>query len=134
MKRLVIPGHHFVYMFRKPKYPIIGEVNGFLICGRNERQLFTNLESRVTSVADKYDLFTTSGELWTLNLEKMVISPAFAKRKWTKMGLIELFNLSGNSKLISQQYSTKSLSSKKLNKIFLDILELVEISQENGSS
>ncbi len=131
MNRLVIQGRYFVYMFRKPKYPIIGNINGFLICGKNERQLFANLENRATSIDDKYDLFDANGDLWNLSLDKMLIAPTMLKRRWTKMRLIELFNSSQNSKIISQQYSTKSLSSKKLGKIFLDILELVEASLKN---
>ncbi len=131
MNSFVIQGRYFVYMFRKPKYPMIGNINGVLICGRDERQLFTNLANRVTSSDDKYDLFDANGDAWQLSMDEMVIASAFSKRKWTKMRLIELFNSSQNSKIISQQYSTKSLSSKKLSKIFLDILELVEASLRN---
>jgi hypothetical protein len=121
-------------MFRKPKFPIIGDIDGFLICGRNERQLYKNLERSAPSIEDRYDLFDANGDVWTLELEHVSISPAVLKRRWTKMRLIESFNSSQNAKIISQQYPTKSLSSKKLGKIFQDILELVEISLKNRST
>ncbi len=117
---------HFSYLFRKPRYPVICDINGFLICGYGGNELFNNLKGRLTSAENEYDLFDVSGVRWKVYEKGLIISPFVYKRRWTKINLIELFNSSENSKLISQKYSTKSLSSKKLQKIFMDIMRLIE--------
>ncbi len=55
--------------------------------------------------------------------DKFILSPGFVTKKWTKKKLIETFNNSSNVRESQQEYSMKSLCSKKLESIIVDLCE-----------
>jgi len=67
-----------------------------------------------------------TGEEFWYEPEQSVLSPGFLFKKWTKKQLIEMFNGSSNAKSSMQEYSMKSLSSKRLERIVGDICELLK--------
>jgi hypothetical protein len=117
-------------MFRKPKYPIIANIDGFLICGKSEAEFYKHFKKcTLGENAEEYDVFASDTAEWTLMVKDMIITPALTiGQRWTKLKFIELFNNSPNSRLLSVQYSTKSLSSKTVDRVFNDIYELIESS------
>ena len=68
---------------------------------------------------------STGSEFW-YSPENYVLSPGFAFKKWTKKKIIETFNSYENTKDTMQQYSMKSLSSKRLEKVIRDICEILK--------
>ncbi len=67
---------------------------------------------------------STGAEFW-YSPEHRALTQGFAFKKWTKKQIVETFNNSENAKTLSQEYSTKSLSSKRLDKIVNDICEIL---------
>ena len=57
--------------------------------------------------------------------QHMAISPLTAKKKWTKKEIITLYNNRENPSSGEKQYSEKSLSAKRFDKIFTDIVEML---------
>lgn len=68
---------------------------------------------------------STGSEFW-YTPEHYTLIPGFVLKKWTKKQIIETFNNSENAKMTSQEYSMKSLSSKRLDKIIHDICTILK--------
>jgi hypothetical protein len=118
------------YLFRKPTFPIIINIEGFFIGAKTLKELSNKLTNIQFDSDKSYDLVDITGEGWSLSTPKMVISPLTFKKKWTKRQIIKLFNERKNIELAEgKKYSEKSLSAKRLDKIIFDI---VEISSESG--
>lgn len=117
----------FNIIMRKPKYPVIVLSADRLYSAFNIKQLAKNCISS-TPIEGKsiIQVIDSTGEEFWYSPEQYVLSPGFAFKKWTKMQLIDMFNSSSNAKSQAQEYSTKSLSSKRLEKIVSDICELLE--------
>jgi len=58
-------------------------------------------------------------------LKHLAISPLTTKKKWFKKEIIALYNGRKNPTSNGNQYSEKSLSAKRFEKIFTDIVELL---------
>ena len=71
-----------------------------------------------------FPLIDVSGEGWSFHPEHMTISPLTLKKKWSKKEVIALFNERENN-TSNVIYSKKSLSAKRFDKIFQDIVELL---------
>lgn len=114
---------------RKPKYPVIVLSADHLYSAFNIKQLAKSCISS-TLIEDKniIQVIDSTGEEFWYSPEQYILSPGLAFKKWTKMQLIEIFNSSSNAKSQGQKYSTKSLSSKRLEKIVSDICELLKSS------
>ena len=67
---------------------------------------------------------STGKEFW-YSPENCAIAPGFAFKRWTKKEIVETFNKSTNAKKSNQEYSTKSLSNKRLNRIIGDICKML---------
>lgn len=116
----------FNILFRKPKYPLIVisadelraaySINELAIC------CITASPTEESGIIKAID--STGEEFW-YSPENYAISPGFAFRRWTKKKIIETFNNSTNAKHLNKEYSIKSLSNKRLNKIIADICEIL---------
>ena len=117
----------FNIIMRKPKYPVIVLSAERLYSAFNIKQLAKSCISSVPidgkNIIQVIDL--TGEEFW-YSPEHFVLSPGFSFKRWTKKLLIETFNSSSNAKDSKQEYSAKSLSSKRLEKIIRDICELLK--------
>ncbi|MGD9210330.1 MAG: hypothetical protein PVI90_06115 [Desulfobacteraceae bacterium] len=91
-------------------------IQGLAICCINA------LPTKIGSVVKAID--STGEEFW-YSPENYAISPEFAFKKWTKKKIIEMFNAGTNAKELKKQYSTKSISNKRLNRIIIDICEML---------
>lgn len=113
------------YLFRKPKYPVICDIDGYIIAAKSEK-LFLKSLTEVNKDSEKtYNLLDSTAEGWAFVPKHMLVSPLTFKKQWTKKELISIFNSRKNSSSEAAQYSEKSLSSKRFERIFADIVELL---------
>ncbi|MEC4749729.1 hypothetical protein [Methylomicrobium sp. Wu6] len=112
----------FRIMFRKPEYPVLIVSPEKLYSAINLRQLAEICVSLSLAGSEiKLRVIDSTGsEFWYLPRE-YILSPGFVTKKWSKKKVIETFNNSVNARESNQEYSMRSLSSKKLEKIILDI-------------
>ncbi len=115
------------YMFRKPKFPIICILDDMLITAKSDAELQSRLNSVTLMPDTRYNTIDSSGATWELSTNQMYIAPTL-RRKWSKKKIIQTYNGSRNCKN-TRPYSEKSLSSKRFEVIFSDIVELIEQSQ-----
>jgi len=111
------------FLFRKPKFPVIFNIDGKLIVVTS----FNDFDKQIINIELKgnkfYEAIDSTVEGWLLSTEPLVISPLTLKKKWTKKELINLYNQSENCKRNNDIYPESSLSNKKLSVIFEEIAE-----------
>jgi hypothetical protein len=112
------------FVFRIPEYPIICNIDGYLIAAKDEDSFVNELKGIPGELEKSYDLLDAAGEGWLFLTEHMAISPLTIKKKWLKKELIALFNNRKNTPG-EAKYSEKSLSSKRFDRIFMEIVELL---------
>ena len=116
----------FNIILRKPKYPVIVVSNDRLYSAFNIKQLAKSCISSMPIENETIiQVVDSTGEEFWYSPEQYVLSPGFSFKKWTKKRIIEAFNSSKNAKYSMQEYSMKSLSSKRLEKIIRDICEML---------
>jgi hypothetical protein len=113
------------FLFRKPKYPVIVDIDGDVICGRSAIALAKRLSKLISLQEKSYDAIDSTGEGWSFYSDKWVLSPLCIKKRWTKLEIIRLYNNRKNKTSDHINYSEKSLSSKRLDMVFNDIFELL---------
>lgn len=115
----------FNILFRKPEYPVIIISKDRIMAAFNIKELAQGCINAIPikdgGVVRAID--STGDEFW-YSPENYVISPGLAFKKWTKKRIIELYNNSSES--IDKKYSEKSLSSKRLTRIIIDICVLLK--------
>lgn len=110
----------------KPKYPVIVVSNDRLYSAFNIKQLAKSCISSILIENETIiQVVDSTGEEFWYSPKQYVLSPGFSFKKWTKNRIIEVFNSSKNAKDLMQEYSIKSLSSKRLEKIIRDICEML---------
>ncbi len=116
----------FNIYFRKPIYPLIIISADELMVAYNIKELaiccVTALPTDEDTVIKAID--STAVEFW-YSPKNCVIAPGFAAKKWAKKKIVETFNNSSNAIDSNQEYSTKSLSNKRLSKVIGDICEML---------
>jgi hypothetical protein len=113
------------YIFRKPKYPVLCSINGFVIAARSEKTFLKQLLLTDVDSEKSYDLVDSTNEGWMFTPKEMMISPLTFKKSWTKKEIIALYNGRKNRADDCAPYSEKSLSSKRLDILFQDIVALL---------
>ncbi|RNC67349.1 MAG: hypothetical protein ED859_15115 [Desulfuromonadales bacterium] len=114
-----------ISIFREPKYPVICDIDGFVIAAKSEKSFVKQL-SEVTIVAEKsYNLVDSTGEGWIFLPKHMSVSPLTFKKQWSKKEIIAVFNGRKNQSSEDVRYSEKSLSSKRFDRIFGELVDLL---------
>jgi len=106
-------------------FPVICDFNGCLATAQNEKQLelsINNFEGDSTTAGSLIDI---SRRPWSVLLNYKAISPLTGRQKWKKKEIIDLFNNSSLAKQSGMNYSTKSLSAKRLDRVIKDIADLI---------
>jgi hypothetical protein len=114
------------YLFRKPKFPILCNVDGFIIAAKSEKSFRRQINVMDVRPDKFYDVVDVSGEGWVFYATHMVISPLTVKKRWFKKEVIALYNNRESSSRQNERYSEKSISSKRFDEIFRDIVNLLE--------
>ena len=116
----------FKIILRKPKFPVFVVSADRLFSAFITKQLAEKcMLSRPLENKEYVQVVDSTGSEFWYSPEHYALTPGFAFKKWTKKQIIETFNNSENAKTLSQEYSTKSLSSKRLDKIIYDICEIL---------
>ena len=113
------------YFFRKPKYPVLCSIDGFVIAARSEKTFLKQLLLTNVDPEKSYNLVDSFNEGWLFTPKLMMISPFTCKKSWTKKEMIALYNGRKNREDDSALYSEKSLASKRRDKTFQDIVALL---------
>jgi len=113
------------YLFRRPVFPIICDLDGALIAARSHRGFVPQVGQADVQPGKHYTVIDATGEGWSLVSDCMVVSPLTFRKRWTKKRIIELFNNSDTAAKAGMAYSTRSLSSKRLARVVADITALV---------
>ena len=113
------------YIFRKPKFPVIVNIDGILICGKSSITLSRRLAKINFQDEKTFYAIDSTCEGWSFYPNRWLLSPLTTKKRWTKIELINLFNNRKNKNSEEQEYSKKSLSSKRLDLIFMEIFSLL---------
>ena len=112
------------FFFRKPKFPIICDIDGYVIAARSKSGFENQISAFENFSGSRFPVIDVSSEGWSFFPENMVISPLTLKKKWTKKEVIATFNNRKNN-ASDITYSEKSLSAKRFDKIFQDIVTLL---------
>ena len=116
----------FNIVFRKPKYPVLVVSDKKLFSAFNIKQLARRCMSSMPIENKNYiQVIDSTGEEFWYSPDQFVLTPGFAFKRWTKKRIVETFNSSKNAVELMQEYSMKSLSNKRLDKIVRDICELL---------
>lgn len=115
-----------LYIFNcKPQFPIICDVDGYVIAAKSEKS-FEKYIARAPLKPDSfYPVIDCNGRSWRFYGDRDVISPITFKRRWSKKEVIAVFNNRINFSNEKRLYSEKSLSSKRYDRIFREIVDLI---------
>ena len=113
------------YLFREPEYPVIVEIGDELFAAKSVKPLYEKL-SRLDIAEDKaYEAIDATGETWIFMLTQgvAILSPINFKKEPSKLELIRWFNSRKNKPSDEVEYSEKSLSSKRRDRIIAEIAD-----------
>ena len=121
------------YVFRRPHFPVICDVDGHLVACISSR-VFRRRIARLQLPPNRaLPIVDVTGEGWALHTDLRAVSPLTLKKRWTKMDVIQMFNTSVNAARSGFTYPERSLASKPLNRVIGDIVELVEAANQGVS-
>lgn len=113
------------YIFRRPRFPILGDIEGYFIGANNAEDFIEQLLKVPYQETGFYNIVDSGGEGWSFSVEYMTMSPLTSKKRWTKKEIIYLFNRRKNKDVGRQRlYSEKSISNKRLERIITDLVRL----------
>lgn len=117
----------FAHQFRRPKYPVLIDLQGHLIAAKSAKSLAVKLARLRLPDGDNYPAVDSTGEGWALYVfpDGEILTPIAFKKRWTKREVIQTYNQRQNKSQDDTPYSEKSLSSKRFDRIVLEIAELL---------
>lgn len=116
------------FLFRLPKIPFIGDMDGLLILAKSAAEFERRLDRVELKPDTRYYLVDSTGEEWLFSVNERYVMPTI-KRRWSKKKIVQMYNDSKNCQSIGVNYSERSLSSKRFETVFADIADLIERSQ-----
>ncbi len=114
------------YFFRKPKYPVIVDIDGNVIAGLSELDLINEIEKIEAFKKDNYDIVDFTGEVWIFIPKQSFMSPLSFKKNRTKKDLINLINNRNNKPANERLYSDRSISAKRYEIIFKELIKILK--------
>jgi len=115
-------------LFRVPTFPLICDVSGVLIAAETPEQFDDAISTLSLPAGEELPVIDGSAEGWVFHVDYMVMSPMTIKKRWTKKEIIALYNNSDAAKRSGVEYSTKSLSAKRIDRIIAEVAALVRAS------
>jgi len=119
------------FLFRRPKFPVICDAQGVLIGAGTHKQFSNQLSLIEVPPGEQIPLIDSTSEGWVLDVDHMIVSPITFKKSWTKKEVIEVFNRSKTARQAGLEYPTRSLSSKRFDRIIGEIVKLILIANES---
>ena len=122
------------YFFRKPIFLLICNINSNFLVAKSKSELIHKISRFELDSEGKYDIIDSTSEGWKFDCHLKVISSfifPLSNKRWSKRRIVELYNTSHNADI---KYSEKSISNKRYEKIFMDLVELVSKKERKSSS
>lgn len=113
------------YFFRSPVFPVICDVGEMLVGAHSPGQLEAQLASLDLPAESQLPLVDARAEGWVFVTTHQVVSPLTLKKRWTKKEVIAMFNASTTARKLGRQYSERSLSAKRFDRIMGEIVGLI---------
>ncbi|NYZ67763.1 hypothetical protein H0A36_17250 [Endozoicomonas sp. SM1973] len=114
----------FNVILRNPVYPVIIISVDRLYSAFNINQLAENcLKSIPAEKSEIIKAIDSTGKEFWYSASRHTISPGFSFKKTTKKQIIEMYNKSQGVNKSDLEYSVKSLSNKRLDRIIIEICE-----------
>jgi hypothetical protein len=113
------------YLHRAPEFPIICVLDDWLVTARSAETFQRQINESSLTLAANYSMVDATGEDWVFHSDEMYVMPSM-RRKWSKKKIIQTYNQSRNCARNGVTYSQKSLSNKRFETVFADIVELIE--------
>ena len=108
----------FQVFLRGPKYPVIVISDDDIYPALNIKELGTACYSLAPpESSNKISVVDCTGKEFLYLSDQITLAPGIGSRKWTKKKFIDLFNQCSTAKKEGIQYSSKSLSNKRLSSI-----------------
>ena len=111
-------------LIREPKFPVICEA-GVLIGATSLHDFSSQVDQLILPPDRNLPLVDVSSEGWVFNTKYRAVSPLTLKKHWTKKEVIAMYNGSDVARKLGGQYSERSLSAKRFDKILSDIVSLI---------
>src|SRR5260370_8689168 len=108
------------YVSRRPRFPILCNINGELVAGGTLQQFERRIGKVELPAGRTFKIVDASGEGWVLHPEFSAISPLTLDKQWTKARGIEMFNTSLNAQRAGLQYPPRSLANRRLEPVIPD--------------
>jgi hypothetical protein len=120
----------FRILLRSPKYPaiVIAEDDIWPAFDIEELGTICVISEPEDGSTNMKVIDNTGEEFWYLP-NQYALAPGFPTKKWTKKKIIDLYNNSEASKESGIEYSSKSLSSRRLSKIIREICDILRHNQ-----
>lgn len=113
------------YAFRRPRFPIICDLNGELVAGQTLQQFERRMAKRPCPPGEVFAIVDATGEGWAFHPNLGVISPLTVDKRWTKARVVDLFNTSVNAQRAGLQYPQRSLANRRLDAVIRDVADMV---------
>ena len=112
-------------VFRRPRFPIVCNVDGQLVAGETLQQFARRIDRVELPAGRTFAIVDARGEGWVLHPELDAISPFTLDRRWTKARVIEMFNTSLNAQRSGLRYLQRSLANRRLDAVIRDVVDLI---------
>jgi hypothetical protein len=113
------------YVFRRPRFPLICEIDGRLIGAQSAAEFRRRLARLDLSSHKKFTAIDAKGERWMLLPDMMAVAPEFAIRPARKIEIIRLFNESHTAKDAGLSYPEHVIGNRRLDIIVHDLVVLI---------
>lgn len=114
------------YLFRKPAYPVIAEFDSKVIAGLSESMLLKEMKKIGAFKKSSYEVIDSNGKVWIFDIHELTLYPFSFKNNRTKKDLINLVNSRTNKPENESPYSVKSISSKRYETVFNDLVKILK--------
>lgn len=112
--------------FRSPEFPLICDAGHILLGAMMPSDFVEQIAGLDLPDDANFPIVDASSRGWVFHTQSSIVSPFAAKKRWKKKEVIALFNASDAAQKLSTQYSERSLSAKRFDRIITDIVELIQ--------
>jgi len=109
------------YAFRKPRFPLICDLDGNLFAALSPAALQRRLAGVELPDRTKARFVDANGESWMFLQKEMIFAPEFPMRTWRKIEIIRLFNESRKASEMGLCYPEHRLANRRLDRIVCDM-------------
>lgn len=120
------------FAFRKPRFPLICDLDGDLFAAESATALRRLLAKVELHDQENMRFVDARGEGWMFLQKQMIFAPKFALRTWRKIEIINLFNQSRIANERGLHYPESRLGNRRLDVIVREIAALLKQGRSHG--